>query len=118
MTSRTESTVTTTEELHLDLDEIEDAVKFMLDEMRVIHLVKCGGCQSSVEWQRKATLGQLWDEENDWACKVFEALARRCQDQGKAMVYAVRAGGRYNFSILAAFPFQISRIIKISGYGR
>lgn len=99
---------------HLSLDEIDDAIGFRLAEDRTEHLVKCRGCQSTVEWKRMAKLGSLWDEERDWATVTTRALAERAYSRGNGMVYMAGTGARVR---LVRMRFELPPIIKFNTKG-
>lgn len=110
---RTAMTSPTTD--HLTQDEIDDAVGFRLEEDRISHLVGCQGCQNTVEWQRMARLGTLWDDERDWAAASLQALAIRAKSRGNGLVYAVVHHGVR--SRLVRMRFEPPVIVKINTKG-
>ncbi len=83
---------------HLDAEEMDEALRFGLEDDRSIHLAHCKGCQSSVEWTRLASLGLLWDEEHDWAKRVFDALVKKAAAQGKTIIRLSELTNRYGIS--------------------
>ncbi len=97
---------------HLSADEIDDAVQYGLAENRIQHLMSCKGCQNSVGWHRMANIGQLWNEEIDWACNSLKSIVLACSDRGNGFVYLVNG----SFAALAMLPFQKNRIIQIGKF--